>query len=381
MAFDLPEETRLIRETARQFAQERLRPNAAKWDEEKHFPRDVIREAAELGLAALYVREDVGGSGLSRLDAAIVFEELSRGCVTTAAFLSIHNMASWMIDRFGDEAQRQRWLPKLTRAELIASYCLTEPGSGSDAAALRTRAEADGNSHYRLNGSKAFISGAPESDLYVTMVRTGEAGPKGVSTLVVEKGTPGLSFGAQERKMGWNAQPTAQVNFEDCRVPVENRLREEGYGFKIAMQGLDGGRLNIAASSLGGATDAFERALAYAKDRQAFGKAIAEFQATQFKLADMATELEAARVFLYEAARRLDAKDPEATKFCAMAKRFVTDIGFRVANEALQIHGGYGYLKDYEVERIVRDVRVNQILEGTNEIMRVIIARELMKSA
>lgn len=380
MSFDLPEETRLIRETARQFAQERLRPNAARWDEEKIFPKDVIREAAELGLAGIYVREDVGGSGLTRLDAAIIFEELSRGDVTTAAFISIHNMASWMIDRFGDEAQRRRWLPRLTKAELIASYCLTEPGSGSDAAALRTRAEAEGNSHYRLNGSKAFISGAPESDLYIAMVRTGEAGPKGVSTMVVEKGTPGLSFGGQEKKMGWNAQPTAQVNFEDCRVPVENRLGEEGTGFRIAMQGLDGGRLNIAAASLGGGSDAFTRALSYARERQAFGKPIADFQATQFKLADMATELEAARVFLYEAARRLDARDPEATKFCAMAKRFVTDVGFRVANEALQIHGGYGYLKDYEVERIVRDVRVNQILEGTNEIMRVIIARELMRA-
>jgi len=381
MSFDLPEETRLIRETARQFAQERLRPNAARWDEEKIFPRDVIREAAELGLAGIYVREDVGGSGLTRLDAAIIFEELARGDVTTAAFISIHNMASWMIDRFGNETQRQHWLPKLTKAELIASYCLTEPGSGSDAAALRTRADADGNSHYRLNGSKAFISGAPESDLYLTMVRTGETGPKGISALVVEKGSPGLSFGGQEKKMGWNAQPTAQVNFQDCRVPVENRLGEEGGGFRIAMQGLDGGRLNIAAASLGGGSDAFVRALSYARERQAFGKPIADFQATQFKLADMATELEAARVFLYEAARRLDAKDPEATKFCAMAKRFVTDVGFRTANEALQIHGGYGYLKDYEVERIVRDVRVNQILEGTNEIMRVIIARELMRAA
>jgi alkylation response protein AidB-like acyl-CoA dehydrogenase len=263
--------------------------------------------------------------------------------------------------------------------ELMASYCLTEPGSGSDASALRTTARADGNSHYVLNGAKAFISGAPESDLYVCMVRTGEPGPKGISTIVVEKGAPGLVFGAQEKKMGWNAQPTAQVMFEDCRAPAKNRLRQEGFGFKIAMMGLDGGRLNIAASSLGGASDALERAMGYAKERQAFGKPIGEFQATQFKLADMATELEASRALLYEAARRLDAKDPEATKFCAMAKRFVTDAGFRVANEALQIHGGYGYLKDYEVERIVRDVRVNQILEGTNEIMRVIIARELSR--
>jgi hypothetical protein len=369
----------MIRETARGFAQDRLRPQAAAWDEGHVFPKETIREAAALGLAGIYVREDVGGSGLSRLDAAVIFEELARGCITTAAFISIHNMAAWMIDTFGDPEQRQRFLPKLTSMETMASYCLTEPNSGSDASALRTTARKDGNSHYVLNGSKAFISGAPENDLYVCMVRTGEPGPKGISTVLVEKGTPGLSFGKQERKMGWNAQPTAQVIFEDCRVPAENLIATEGFGFKIAMAGLDGGRLNIAATSLGGASDAFERALAYAKDRHAFGKAIAEFQATQFKLADMATDLETARVFLYEAARRLDAKDPEATKFCAMAKRYVTDAGFRVANEALQIHGGYGYLKDYEVERIVRDLRVNQILEGTNEIMRVIISRELLK--
>ena len=379
MAYQLSEDQRLIQETARAFAQNELRPNAGAWDERHEFPKATIKSAAELGFGGIYVRDDVGGSGLGRLDAALVFEELSRGCVTTAAFISIHNMAAWMIDTFGNEEQRQRWLPKLTSMDLMASYCLTEPGSGSDASALRTTARADGNSHYILNGTKAFISGAPENDLYVCMVRTGDPGPKGISTVVVEKGTPGLSFGAQERKMGWNAQPTAQVIFEDCRIPVENRLNDEGFGFKIAMMGLDGGRLNIAASSLGGATDALERALGYSQERQAFGKPIGDFQATQFKLADMATELEAARALLYEAARRLDAKDPEATKFCAMAKRFVTDAGFRVANEALQIHGGYGYLKDYEVERIVRDVRVNQILEGTNEIMRVIIARELSR--
>jgi hypothetical protein len=379
MAFQLSEDQRLIQDTARAFAQERLRPFAREWDQGHVFPKDTVREAAELGFGGIYVRDDVGGSGLGRLDAALVFEELARGCVTTAAFISIHNMAAWMIDTFGNEDQRRRWLPKLTSMELMASYCLTEPGSGSDAAALRTTARADGNSHYILNGAKAFISGAPENDLYVCMVRTGEPGPKGISTLVIEKGTPGLSFGAQEKKMGWNAQPTAQVIFDDCRVPVENRLNDEGFGFKIAMMGLDGGRLNIAAASLGGATDALERAAAYAQERKAFGKAIADFQATQFKLADMATELEAARALLYEAARRLDAKDPEATKFCAMAKRFVTDTGFKVANDALQIHGGYGYLQDYEVERIVRDVRVNQILEGTNEIMRVIIAREMLK--
>lgn len=378
MPFDITSEQSLITDTARRFAFERLRPNAGGWDERHEFPRAVIKEAAGLGFAGIYVREDFGGSGLSRLDAALIFEQLSMGCVTTAAFISIHNMASWMIDTFGDDEQRARWLPSLMAMDTMASYCLTEPNSGSDAAALRTTARRDGD-HYVLNGSKAFISGAGENDIYVVMVRTGEDGPKGISTLVVEKGTPGLSFGKNERKMGWNAQPTATVIFEDCRVPVANRLREEGFGFKIAMMGLDGGRLNIAATSLGGAQDALDRAMVYAKDRKAFGKSLIDFQATQFKIADMATELEAARVFLYHAAARLDAKAPDATKLCAMAKRFVTDAGFRVANDALQIHGGYGYLKDYEIERIVRDVRVNQILEGANEVMRVIIARELMR--
>ncbi len=380
MDFTLSEEQQLIRETARAFAQEQLRPHAARWDETGQFPLEALRAAAALGFAGIYVREDVGGAGLKRLDAAMIFEELSRGCVTTAAFISIHNMASWMIDRFGDETQRRCWLPRLTTMDLIASYCLTEPGSGSDAAALRATARRDGD-YYVLNGTKAFISGGGASDLYVCMVRTGGEGPGGVSTLVVEKTTPGLAFGKNERKMGWNAQPTAQVIFEDCRVPVANRLGPEGFGFKIAMMGLDGGRLNIAAASLGGASDAFDRAWAYARERRQFGKAIADFQATQFKIADMATELEAARIFLYQAAAKLDAKAPDATMQCAMAKRFVTDVGFRVANEALQIHGGYGYLKDYEVERIVRDVRVNQILEGANEIMRVIIARELAKGS
>jgi alkylation response protein AidB-like acyl-CoA dehydrogenase len=378
MPTEFTEDQALIVETARRFAQDRLRPNAAHWDEAHIFPRNVIKEAADLGLAGIYVGEEHGGSGLSRLDAALIFEQLSMGCVTTAAFISIHNMASWMIDAFGNAEQRARFLPALMRMDKMASYCLTEPNSGSDAAALRTSAKRDGD-HYVLNGAKAFISGAGENDIYVVMVRTGEDGPKGISTIVVEKGTPGLSFGKNERKMGWNAQPTATVNFEDCRVPVANRLREEGFGFKIAMMGLDGGRLNIAATSLGGAQDAFDRALRYAGERKAFGQPLSAFQATQFKLADMATELEAGRAFLYHAAARLDAKAPDATKLCAMAKRFVTDVGFRVANEALQIHGGYGYLKDYEIERIVRDVRVNQILEGANEIMRVIIARELMR--
>lgn len=379
MDFTLSEEQQLIRDTARAFAREQMRPNAAAWDEDGRFPLEVIKAAASLGFAGIYVREDVGGSGLKRLDAAMIFEELSRGCVTTAAFISIHNMASWMIDTFGDDAQRKRWLPQLTAMDLIASYCLTEPGSGSDAAALRTTARLEAD-HYVLNGTKAFISGGGVSDLYVCMVRTGGQGAGGISTLVVEKGTPGLSFGKVERKMGWNAQPTAQVIFEDCRVPVSQRLGPEGFGFKIAMMGLDGGRLNIAATSLGGASDAFDRAQVYSRERKQFGKAIGDFQATQFKLADMATELEAARIFLYQAAAKLDAKTSDATMHCAMAKRFVTDVGFRVANEALQIHGGYGYLKDYEVERILRDVRVNQILEGANEIMRVIIARELERA-
>lgn len=378
MSMDLTEDQAMIAETARRFAADRLRPNAAAWDEGHVFPRDVIREAAALGFAGIYVGEEHGGSGLSRHDAVLIFEQLAMGCVTTAAFISIHNMASWMIDTFGSADQRARFLPPLMRMDKMASYCLTEPNSGSDAAALRATARRDGD-HYVLNGTKAFISGAGENDVYVVMVRTGEDGPKGISTLIVEKGVPGLSFGKNERKMGWNAQPTATVIFEDCRVPVANRLREEGFGFKIAMMGLDGGRLNIAATSLGGAQEAFDRALRYAGERKAFGRALSEFQATQFKLADMATDIEASRVFLYRAAARLDQKAPDATKLSAMAKRFVTDMGFRVANDALQILGGYGYLKDYEIERIVRDVRVNQILEGANEIMRVIIARELMR--
>lgn len=378
MHFELSEEQGLIQDAARKFADDRLKPNAAKWDEEKIFPVDVLKEAAEMGFAGIYTRDDVGGSGMTRLDAAIIFEQLSRGCVSTAAFISIHNMVSWMIDSWGNEDQRQKWLPKLTAMDLIGSYCLTEPGAGSDAASLRTKAVRDGD-HYVLNGSKAFISGAGTSDIYVVMCRTGEAGPKGISTIVVEKDTPGLSFGANEKKMGWNSQPTAVVNFEDCRVPVENRLAEEGDGFRIAMNGLNGGRINIGACSLGGASAAYDAAVEYVQGREQFGKPIGAFQATQFKLADMATELDAARLMLYRAADALDRKEVSAPKYCAMAKRFSTDIGFKVANDALQLHGGYGYLKDYPVERIVRDLRVHQILEGTNEIMRVIIAKDLMK--
>ncbi len=375
---ELSEDQRLIVDTARAFAQERLRPNARRWEEEG-LDRSVLRELAELGFAGIYVGEDIGGSGLSRLDAALIFEELSRGCIATAAFVSIHNMCSWMIDAFGAEEQRRRWLPKLASMETIAAYCLTEPGSGSDAAALRTTAKADGNSSYLLNGSKAFISGAGFSDLYVVMCRTGEDGPKGVSTVVVERGAKGLSFGKQEDKMGWRAQPTGIVNFENCQVAAENRIGPEGDGFKYAMKGLDGGRLNIAACALGGAQDALDRALAYVKERKQFGKRIADFQNTQFALADMETELAAARALLHAAARKLDAKAADATKYCAMAKRFVTDAAFKVADQALQLHGGYGYLAEYEVERIVRDLRVHRILEGTNEIMRVIVARELLK--
>jgi hypothetical protein len=376
---ELNEDQRLIAETARAFAMEKLRPNAARWEEEG-LDRDVLKELAGLGFAGIYVREDVGGSGLTRLDAALIFEELSRGCIATAAFLSIHNMCAWMIDSFANAEQRQTWLPKLTTMEKIASYCLTEPGSGSDAAALRTSAKMDGNAHYVVNGSKAFISGAGFSDLYVLMCRTGEDGPKGVSTLMVENGTKGLSFGKAEDKMGWRAQPTAIVNFESCHVPADNRIGPEGDGFRYAMMGLDGGRLNIAACALGGAQDALDRALQYVKERKQFGKRIADFQNTQFTLADMDTELAAARALLHTAARKLDAKAPDATKFCAMAKRFVTDAAFKVADQALQLHGGYGYLADYEVERIVRDLRVHRILEGTNEIMRVIISRDMMKS-
>lgn len=374
----LNEEQIAIQDMARGFAAEKLAPFAMQWDEEKHFPVETLKEMAALGFAGIYLNEEYGGSGLSRFDAALIFEALSGGCTSTSAYMTIHNMASWMIDSFGNADQRAKYLPGLTSMELIASYCLTEPGSGSDAGAMRSRAVRDGD-HYVLNGAKAFISGGGVSDIYVAMVRTGDEGAGGVSCFIIEKGTPGLSFGANEKKMGWNNQPTAQVIFEDCRVPVENRIGEEGEGFKFAMMGLDGGRLNIAACSLGTAQRAFDKALEYAKDRKQFGKSIAEFQAIQFKLADMATDLEAARLMLYEAAKTLDAGNPEKTRKSAMAKRFVTDTCFNVANEALQIHGGYGYLQDYEVERMVRDLRVHQILEGTNEIMRVIIARDLLK--
>lgn len=377
MTFELSAERRAIQEMARDFATQRMAPLAEEWDAESIFPVDVMREAATLGLAAIYVREESGGSGLERMDAALIFEELSTACPSTAAYLSIHNMCAWMIDQFGDDAQRARWLPDLVTMAKLTSYCLTEPGSGSDAAALKTRATRDGD-HYVVNGSKAFISGGSVSDLYLIMVRTGEAGPGGISCLVVEKGTPGLSFGKREKKLGWNSQPTTQVILEDARVPVANRLGPEGDGFKYAMKGLDGGRLNIGACSIGGARACLEAAQRYVGERTAFGRKLQDFQALQFRLADMATELEAARLMLHRGAWALDRGDPDATMRCAMAKRFATDVGFEVVNAALQLHGGYGYIRDYQIERFLRDLRVHQILEGTNEIMRLIIARRLL---
>ena len=378
MDFALTDDQRAIQDAARQFAEAELAPHSAEWDETKHFPVDVMRHAAEMGFCGIYTGEEHGGMALGRVEAALIFEELSRGDVSTAAFISIHNMATWMIDSFGSADLRARFVPSLVTMENIASYCLTEPGSGSDAAGLRTTARLDGDS-YVLNGSKAFISGAGTSDVYVVMARTGGDGPKGVSTFVVEKDTPGLSFGAQEKKMGWNSQPTAIVSFDDCRIPAANLLGKEGDGFRYAMMGLDGGRLNIAACSLGGARLALETTQDYVTTRKQFGKPLADFQNTQFKLADMATQLEACRLLVHRGAWAIDTNHPEKTKWCAMAKRFATDACFQIADEALQLHGGYGYLKDYPLERIVRDLRVHRILEGTNEIMRVITAREMLR--
>jgi alkylation response protein AidB-like acyl-CoA dehydrogenase len=378
MDFALTDDQRAIQDAARAFAEAELAPHSAEWDETKHFPVDVMRQAAEMGFAAIYAGEEHGGMALGRVEAAVIFEELSRGDVSTAAFISIHNMATWMIDGFGSDDLRGRYVPALTTMEKIASYCLTEPGSGSDAAAMRTTATRDGD-QWVLNGSKAFISGAGTSDVYVVMARTGEAGPKGISAFVVDLGTPGLSFGAQEKKMGWNSQPTAIVSFDDCRIPAANLLGKEGDGFRYAMMGLDGGRLNIAACSLGGARLALETAQAYVTTRKQFGKSLADFQNVQFKLADMATQLEACRLMVLRGAWAIDTGHPEKTKWCAMAKRMATDLCFEIADEALQLHGGYGYLKDYPLERIVRDLRVHRILEGTNEIMRVITAREMMR--
>ena len=376
--FGLSEEQTAVFEMARRFGLDRLAPGAAQWDEQRTLPVDVLKEAANLGLAAICAAEEHGGSGLSRLDAALIFEGLAMGCPSVAAFLSIHNMCAWMVDAFGSPALRSLWVPRLAAMETIASYCLTEPGAGSDAAALRTTATRD-DGELVLNGSKAFISGAGLSGLYIVMCRTGASGPSGISAVLVEKDTPGLSFGVREKKMGWNAQPTGMVQFDDCRVPASNLLGAEGDGFRIAMQGLNGGRLSIAACSLGAAQTALERALAYAGERKAFGRTLDQFQALQFKLADMEIALQAARVFLRQAAWKLDRGTPDAVKFCAMAKCLVTDAAFDAANAALQVHGGYGYLADFGLEKIVRDLRVHQILEGTNEIMRVITARSLLQ--
>ncbi|MEU3572133.1 acyl-CoA dehydrogenase family protein [Kitasatospora sp. NPDC036755] len=377
---DLTEDQRAIAETTRAFAEEYLAPHAVEWDQSKHFPVDVLRKAADLGLAGVYVQEGMGGSELSRLDGVVAFEALAGGCPSIAAYLSIHNMVAWMIDRYGTQAQRARWLPALCTAEHLGSYCLTEPGAGSDAAAIATRAVRDGD-HWVLDGVKQFISGAGASQVYVVLARTGAPGPKGISAFVVERDDPGVSFGPNEKKMGWNAQPTRQVVLDGVRLPADRLLGAEGEGFRIAMNGLNGGRLGIAACSLGGAQDALERAIAHLADREAFGARLLHAQALQFRLADMATELEAARALVWRAAAALDRGDRRAPELCAMAKRYATDTGFEVANAALQLHGGYGYLADYGIEKIVRDLRVHQILEGTNEIMRVIVARGLTGAA
>jgi alkylation response protein AidB-like acyl-CoA dehydrogenase len=376
MDFALTEEQSAIRDMARAFGQERIAPHALDW-ESAGIPREVLRAAGELGFGAMYVPEALGGAGLGRLDAVLVIEALGEACPSVSAFISIHNMTAWMIARFGSESQQARFLPALVTIDHYCAYCLTEPGSGSDAAALKARASRT-EAGWSLNGAKAFISGGGFADLYLAMVRTGGEGPQGVSAVLVEDGTPGLSFGAQERKMGWRAQPTALVQFADCAIPAENLLGEEGRGFAYAMAGLDGGRLNIAAAALGGAQAALARALGYMAERRAFGRPLTDFQALQFRIADMETELQAARIFLYQAAWKYDTGAADVTKACAMAKRLVTDTAFRVANDALQLLGGYGYLADYGIEKIVRDLRVHQILEGTNEIMRVITARALL---
>jgi alkylation response protein AidB-like acyl-CoA dehydrogenase len=377
MDYRLSEEQQAIADMASRFTADEITPHAGEWDEKHIYPRETIRKAGELGFGAIYLEEAVGGIGLGRLEAALIMEAMAYGCPSTSALISIHNMATWMIANFGSEALGKRFLPKLTVMEHIASYCLTEPGAGSDAASLKTRAVRDGD-HYRLNGTKAFITGAGENEIYVCMVRTGEEGHKGISCLVVEKDTPGVSFGANERKLGWHSQPTAMVTFDDARVPLENLVGQEGDGFRIAMAGLDGGRLNIGACSIGGAQRCLDEAIAYVKERSQFGQTIAQFQNTQFMLADMATDLESARGLLRTAALKVTENAADKTRFAAMAKLKATDAGFRVANDALQLHGGYGYLMDYPIERFLRDLRVHQILEGTNQIMRMIIGRDLL---
>jgi alkylation response protein AidB-like acyl-CoA dehydrogenase len=376
MDFDLSEEQLAFQSTARDFARTEMMPRAPAWDEGSIFPVETLRRGAALGFGGIYVREDVGGAALDRLDATIIFEELAQGCTSTAAYISIHNMTAWMLDAFGDAALRRRMLPKLCSMEHFASYCLTEPDSGSDAASLKCRALRDGD-HYVIDGAKAFVSGGGVADVYVAMVRTGEAGPRGISCIAVEKGTPGLSFGAQE-KLGWKSQPTAMVMFENCRVPAANLVGAEGQGFKIAMAGLDGGRLNIAACSIGGAQFCLDRTLDYMRERKQFGSRLADFQALRFRVADYATELEAARLMARRAASALDRGLPGATRLAAMAKRLATDSGFETVNGCLQLHGGYGYLRDYPIERVLRDVRVHQILEGSNEVMRLIVSRDLI---
>ncbi|HEY5963605.1 MAG TPA: acyl-CoA dehydrogenase family protein [Xanthobacteraceae bacterium] len=377
MDFELSEDQRAFQATARQFARDEMAPNARAWDEGEIFPVAELRKAAALGFGGIYVKDDVGGSALTRLDATIIFEELAQGCTSTAAYISIHNMAAWMIDAFGGEPQRKKFLPKLCAMEHFASYCLTEPDSGSDAASLKTRAVRDGDS-YVLDGSKAFISGGGVSDVYVCMVRTGGAGPKGISCIAVEKGTPGLTFGAQEKKLGWKSQPTAMVMFENCRVPAGNLVGNEGDGFKIAMAGLDGGRLNIAACSIGGAQFCLDRTIEYMRERKQFGSRLSDFQALRFRIADYATELEAARLMVRRAAVAVTNREPAGTRLAAMAKRLATDVGFEAVNGCLQLHGGYGYLRDHPIERVLRDVRVHQILEGTNEVMRLIVSRDML---
>jgi len=376
--FDLNDEQRQIQEMARQFTASAITPHAAEWDEKHIFPRETIQSAAELGFGSIYVSEESGGIGLGRLEAALIMEAMAYGCPSTSAFISIHNMASWMIDRFGAQAVKDKYLPSMVTMERIGSYCLTEPGSGSDAAALKTKAVKDG-SDYVVSGSKAFISGGGENEVYVCMVRTGVDGPKGISCLVIEKEMPGVSFGANEKKLGWHSQPTAQVNFDEVRVPAENLVGGEGEGFRIAMMGLDGGRLNIGACSLGGAQRCLDEAISYTKERKQFGQAIADFQNTQFTLADMETELQAARMLLYAAAVKVTENAPDKTKFAAMAKRLATDSGSSIVDRALQLHGGYGYLQDYPIERFWRDLRVHSILEGTNQVMRMIVGRELTR--
>jgi alkylation response protein AidB-like acyl-CoA dehydrogenase len=376
--FDLTDEQRQIQEMAQQFTADAITPFAGEWDEKHIFPRDTIRQAAELGFGSIYVSEESGGIGLGRLEAGLIMEAMAYGCPSTSAFISIHNMASWMIDRFGSATVKQKYLPSMVTMERMGSYCLTEPGSGSDAAALKTKAVKDGDS-YVVSGSKAFISGGGENEVYVTMVRTGAEGPKGISCLVVEKDMPGVSFGAQEKKLGWHSQPTAQVNFDEVRVPAENLVGGEGEGFRIAMMGLDGGRLNIGACSLGGAQRCLDEAIRYTKERKQFGQPIADFQGTQFTLADMETELQAARTLLYAAAVKVTENAPDKTRFAAMAKRLATDTGSSVVDRALQLHGGYGYLQDYPIERFWRDLRVHSILEGTNQIMRMIVARDMLR--